>query len=382
MTAQLAVVGAAESSRIGTVPDLTSLQLTCDAAIAAVADSGIDASEIDGVASLGEPPITVAHALGITPTWLDGTVVGGTSPLFHVHHAAAAIRAGLCSVVLVTHGQSGRSGLAGETIAFRTGRSPEGQFEVPYGTGAAATKLSLGIARFLHVTGTTHEQLASVAVAQRMWAARNPRATHRDLITVDDVLASPLVAWPLHRLECCVVSDGGGALVLVSAERAAALDLAKPPVYLIGAGEASEGPMISAMRDVTSSDAFRRSGQRAFAEAGVRPADVQHLMVYDAFAHLPLYGLEDLGFVGRGEAGAFIEEGNTSPGGPLPLNTNGGGLSYAHTGMYGMFAIQESIRQMRGEAAAQVDGVELAVTLGVGGMFTAGCTLVWSRTPA
>jgi acetyl-CoA acetyltransferase len=374
---KVAVVGASETSRLGKVPDMTSLQLACEAAILAIRDSGIDKAEIDGIASLGEPPITVAHALGITPAWLDGTVVGGASPLFHVRHAAAAIEAGLCSVVLITHGQSGRSGLAGETTAFRTARAPEGQFEMPYGTAGPATKFSVGIARFLHETGTTHEQLASVAVAQRRWAALNPRAAQREPITVQDVLDSPLIAWPLHKLECCLVSDGGGALLLVSAERARALDLAKRPVYLLGAGEATEGPMVSAMADVTSSKAFRLSGQRAFGESGVRQADVDHLMIYDAFAHLPLYGLEDLGFVGRGEAGAFIEEGNTSPGGKLPLNTNGGGLSYAHTGMYGMFAIQESIRQVRGEAAAQVPDVELAVTHGVGGMFTAGATLVW-----
>lgn len=360
---------------------MTSLQLACDAAIAAIAGSGIDPSEIDGVASLGDPPITVAHALGITPTWLDGTVVGGASPLFHIHHAAAAIEAGLCSAVLVTHGQSGRSRMAGESIAFRTGIAPEGQFEVPYGTAGATTKLTLGVARFLHETGTTEEQLASVAVAQRQWAALTPRAMMRDPITVDDVLASPLVAWPLHRLECCLVTDGGGAVVIVSAERARSSGGRRPPVYLLGAGEASEGPMISAMEDLTTSKAFRMAGSRAFAEAGVGPSDVDHLMVYDAFAHIPLYGLEDLGFVGRGEAGAFVEAGHTAPGGTLPMNTNGGGLSYTHTGMYGMFAVQESLRQMRGEAAAQVGEPEIAVTHAIGGMFTAASTLVWGRQP-
>jgi acetyl-CoA acetyltransferase len=375
VSAAVAVVGAAESSRIGVVPDMSSLQLSCDAAIAAIRDSGIDPSEIDGVASLGEPPITVAHALGITPTWVDGTVVGGASPLFQLHHAAAAIAAGQCSAVLVTHGQSGRSRLAGETIAFRTAISPEGQFEVPYGTGGPPTKLTVGVARFLHQTGTTEEQLASVAVAQRRWAALNPRAMMREPITVDDVLASPLVAWPFHRLECCLVTDGGGALVIVSAERAAAFDLAQPPVYLRGAGEASEGPMISAMTDATSSKAFRLAGGRAFSEAQVGPSDVDHLMVYDAFAHIPLYGLEDLGFVGRGEAGAFVAEGNTAPGGRLPLNTNGGGLSYTHPGMYGMFAVIEAVRQLRGEAGErQQDGVEVALAHGNGAVLSSQAT--------
>src|SRR5205807_8440509 len=175
---------------------------------------------------------------------------------------------------------------------------------------------------------------------------------------------------------CCLVADGAGSLLLASAERAADIDLPNNPVYIVGTGESSETPMVSQMDDFTSSKAFRVSGQKAFAEAGVSHADVDHLMIYDAFAHLPIYGLEDLGFVGRGEAGAFIEGGNTQPGGRLPLNTNGGGLSYTHTGMYGMFAIQESVRQLRGTAPAQVEGVEISVAHGVGGMFSAAGTLV------
>jgi acetyl-CoA acetyltransferase len=230
--------------------------------------------------------------------------------------------------------------------------------------------------------GLTHEQLASVAVVQRQWASRNPRALMRDPITVEDVLASRLVAYPMHLLECCLVTDGGGALILTSAERAAAMDLPKPPVYVLGSGEAAESPLISMMEDFTTSKAFRVSSAKAFAEAGVAHADVDHLMIYDAFAHLPIYGLEDLGFVGRGEAGAFIAEGNTAPGGRLPLNTNGGGLSYTHTGMYGMFAIQESVRQLRGEAAAQVPDVKVSVAQGVGGMFMSAGTLVLGTAEA
>jgi hypothetical protein len=210
-----------------------------------------------------------------------------------------------------------------------------------------------------------------VAVVQRKWAAMNPRAMMRDPITVDDVLGSRMVAYPLHLLECCLVTDGGGALVLTTAERAQDLDLGRKPVYVLGSGESCETTMISQMEDLTTSKAFRTSGPRAFAEAGITPADVDHLMIYDAFAHNPIYGLEDLGFVGRGEAGEFIASGNTAPGGKLPLNTNGGGLSYTHTGMYGMFAVQESIRQLRGVAPAQVDGVRIAVVHGVGGMFAA-----------
>jgi acetyl-CoA acetyltransferase len=183
----------------------------------------------------------------------------------------------------------------------------------------------------------------------------------------------------MHLLECCLVTDGGGALIVTSAERAKAMDLPHPPVYLLGTGESCETPMVSQMEDFTTSKAFRVSGKKAFDEAGITHADVDHLMIYDAFAHLPIYGLEDLGFVGRGEAGAFISDGNTAPGGKLPLNTNGGGLSYTHTGMYGMFAIQESVRQLRGTAPAQVPDVEISVAHGVGGMFSAAGTLVLSN---
>jgi len=201
----------------------------------------------------------------------------------------------------------------------------------------------------------------------------------RDLITVDDVLASRLVAWPFHLLECCLVPDGGGALVVTSAERAA--DFPKPAVHVLGTGESMDAPMISQMADFTESKAFRLAGQAAFAEAGITTSDVSHLMVYDAFAHVPIYGLEALGFVGKGEAGAFIADGNTEPGGRLPLNTNGGGLSYTHTGMYGMFAITEAVRQIRGEAAAQVESPDISVVLGNGGSFATAGVLVLGRQP-
>ncbi len=250
------------------------------------------------------------------------------------------------------------------------------QFQTPYGVTGAPTMFPIGVVRYMKELGLTHEQLATVAVVQREWATMNPRAMMREPITVDDVLASPLVAYPMHRLECCLVTDGGGALLVTSAERARDLDLPHPPVYVAGTGEAVGPAMISQMDDYTTSRAFRDSGRAAFERAGIGPADVDHLMVYDAFAHLPIYGLEDLGFVGRGEAGAFIAAGNTAPGGRLPMNTNGGGLSYTHTGMYGMFAIQESVRQLRGSAPAQVPDVTVSVTHGVGGMFAAAATLV------
>jgi acetyl-CoA acetyltransferase len=242
-----------------------------------------------------------------------------------------------------------------------------------------ATTFTVTALRYMKETGLTHEQLASVPVAQRRWSSRNPRAAMRDLVTIEDVLASRLVAYPFHLLECCLVTDGGGALVVTSRERAEALGTRKPPVHVLGAGESAESPIISQMEDFTTSRSFRLSSQAAFADAKITHGDVDHLMIYDAFAHVPIYGLEDMGFVGRGEAGAFIEEGHTSPGGRLPMNTNGGGLSYTHTGMYGMFAMQESVRQLRGEAAAQVPDVEIGVVLGNGGMFMSAATLVLSN---
>ncbi|WP_336210050.1 thiolase C-terminal domain-containing protein [Nonomuraea sp. LPB2021202275-12-8] len=370
----IVIAGAAETDEVGRLPGHSTLGLHLEAARNALADAGMGKDDIDGIATVGTPgPIQVAHALGITPSWLDGTGVGGSSFLFHVRHAAAAIRAGLCRTVLITHGESGRSRVG----AGRFGLSADsmiGQFELPYGVMGPTTMFTLTALRYMKETGLTHEQLAEVAVAQRRWAHLNPRAMYRDLITVDDVLASRLVAYPFHLLECCLVTDGGGALIVTSQERSR-----RDPVHLLGSGEAMDSPMISQMEDFTTSKGFRLSGEAAFAEAGISHEDVDHVMVYDAFAHVPIYGLEDLGFVKRGEAGAFIAEGHTSPGGSLPLNTNGGGLSYTHTGMYGMFAIQEAVRQLRGEAAAQVPDVEVSVVLGNGGMFSSAATLVLSN---
>ncbi len=378
---KVAIVGAAETDTIGVVPDKSELDLHVEAACNALADAGIDRSAVDGVAAAGQSPVAVAHSLGITPSYVDFTALGGASFLLHVRHAAAAISAGLCQVILVTHGQSGRSRV-GASRRQPDPSSLQGQFEAPYGVMGAPTMFPIGVLRYMHQYGLTHEQLAMVPVVQRQWAQRNPRAMMRDPIGVEDVLASRLIAYPMHLLECCLVTDGGGALVIVSEDRARSMDLAKPPVYVLGTGEAAEAPMVSMMENFTSSKAFEVSGRLAFTEARISPAEVDHLMIYDAFAHLPIYGLEDLGFVGRGEAGAFIADGNTAPGGRLPLNTNGGGLSYTHTGMYGMFLILESVRQLRGEAAAQVPGVEVSVAQGVGGMFMSAGTLVLATAAA
>ncbi len=372
----VAVVGAAETTKMGKIPDVSVIGLHADAALNAMADAGLKPTDIDGVACAGISPVELAQYLGITPTYADGTSVGGCSFMLHVRHAAAAINEGLCTTVLITHGESGRSrvGVGG---FGRAASSLMGQFEMPYGVTSPPTMFTVPVLRYMKTYGVTEEDLANVAVIQREWAAKNPRASYRDPITVDDVLNSDMIAWPFRKLMCCLVTDGGGALILTSAERAK--DFPQKPVYVLGTGESVETPMVSQMEDFTTSKAFRVSGKKAFEEAGISHADVDHLMIYDAFAHLPLYGLEDLGFCKPGEAKHFINERNTAIGGKLPLNTNGGGLSYMHSGMYGMYALQESVRQMRGVAPAQVDGAKISVCHGVGGMFAASGTIIFSN---
>ncbi len=370
--AQIAIRGAAES-RIGAVPGVSEIELRVEAAHLALADAGLDLSDVDGITSATTSPIEVAHYMGITPKWYDGTSVGGCSFLVHVRHAAAAIAAGQCETVLVLHGESGRSHV-GRPPRSMGADSIARQFEAPYGVSAPFNTFTLPVLRFLKDRGMSTDALAEVVVAQSKWSEGNPRASRNKLVTIDDVKASPMIAYPFHKMECCVSTDGGGALVITSAARAE--DGPRPPVYLLGSGEASDSPIVSMMDDLTTSKGFRNSSKAAFEEAGITTGDVDHLMVYDAFAHLPLYGLGDLGFVAHEDAADFIAEGNTSPGGKLPMNTNGGGLRYTHSGMYGMFAIQESVRQLRNEAFRQVKDVELSVVQGVGGMFTAASTLV------
>ncbi len=214
------IAGAAETDAVGKLPDHSTLQLHIEAAVNAVADAGLTMRDIDGIATVNAPgPVQVAHALGITPRWMDGTGVGGTSFLLHVRHAAAAIRAGYATTVLITHGESGRSRV-GAAPWPRGASSMPGQFEAPYGTAGPTSTFTIPLLRYMKEYGLTHEQLAYVAVAQRRWAAQNPRAMFRDLITVEDVLASRLVAYPFHLLECCLVTDGGGALIVTAADRA------------------------------------------------------------------------------------------------------------------------------------------------------------------
>ena len=372
----VAVVGASETTKLGVVPDMSQIQLHADAALNAMKDAGLKPKDIDGIATAVETPQQLAQYLGITPTYVDGTSVGGCSFMIHVRHAAAAIQAGLAKTILITHGESGRSGI-GRPPRSIGADSLNGQFEQPFGPMGPPSLFPIPVLRYMKTYGTTHEQIAMVSVVQREWAALNPRSTYKDPITVADVLNSRMIAYPFRILQCCLVTDGGGALIMTSAERAK--DFPNKPVYILGTGESVETPMVSQMEDFNSSRAFRVAGPTAFQEAGITHKDVDHLMIYDAFAHLPLYGLEDLGFVGRGEAGAFIAERNTAIGAKLPMNTNGGGLSYMHSGMYGMYALQESVRQMRGIAPAQVPGAKISVCHGVGGMFAASGTIIFTN---
>jgi len=373
---KVAIIGAAETDTVGVIPEITQLGLHAQAARNAIRDAGIDKSQIDGLACAGESVVAVADYLDIQPQYIDGTSVGGSSFMIHVGHAVAALEAGYCNYVLITHGESGRSRVGRAGFGGGAATIP-GQFEAPYGILGPPNTFTVPVVAHMAKYGTTEEQIASVAVATRAWAAKNPRAMMRDPITVEDVLNSRLIAWPIHLLECCLVTDGGGALILTTADRAR--DFAKPPIYVLGTGEGAENMMISSMHDFTESRAFQKAADRAFRFAQIDRSDVDHLMLYDAFAHTPMYGLEALGFVKPGESGPWFAEGHSAPGGDLPINTNGGGLSYTHTGMYGMFALQESVRQLRGEAAAQVPDVKVSIAHGPAGFFAASGTVIMTN---
>jgi len=373
----IVVVGAAETE-LGALPDVSVLELHGRAGVAAVRDAGLDLGDVDGVATAGPLAMEVSHYLGVTPRWLDGTMAGGGSFMMLVRHAAAAIAAGAATTVLITHGESGRSRV-GVPRWVPNPNSLGGQFEQPFGSFAPYSSFTVPARAFLHERGMGPRDLAEVVVAQREWAIPNPKASRRRPTTVEDVLAAEMIADPFTKDMCCVVTDGGGALVLTTQERARDLASVDRLVHVLGSGESAEAPLVSQMEELGSFHAFRRASAEAFATAGLEHDDIDHLMCYDAFAHLPLYMLEDLGFVGRGESGKFIAEGHTRPGGQLPMNTNGGGLSYTHTGMYGMFAIQEAVRQLRGEATVQVPDVKVSFVQGVGMYFATAGSLILSN---
>ncbi|HJY79811.1 MAG TPA: acetyl-CoA acetyltransferase, partial [Candidatus Binatia bacterium] len=339
LSGKFAIVGVAESDEMGILPHKSALQLHAEAARNAVADAGLIKSDIDAVFSAGRMlAVETAEYLGIRPRYIDGTIVGGCSFIQHAQHAMAAINAGLCEVALVTHGESGRS-----RVGMPSFDAPKDsllwQFELPYGIAFPFTAYGFVATRHMHEYGTTHEQLAEVAVATRAWARLNPRANQRGPLTIEDVLKSPFISWPFHVLDCCLVTDAGGAYVLTSAERAR--DLKKKPVYILGTGEGSGHCWINQMPDFTAATSAQISGPQAFAMAGVNHKNIDVAMLYDAFTLTPIMALEDLGFCKKGEGGPFVSGQRTAPGGDFPMNTNGGGLSYTHTGMYGMFTIIE-----------------------------------------
>jgi acetyl-CoA acetyltransferase len=370
------IVGVDESDEIGVLPGKSQLTLHLEAITNAVRDAGLRVKDVDGIFTAGQhSPALLGEALGVTPRYVDGTTVGGCSFIIMVEHAVAALHHHLCDVAVVSHGESGRSGV-GVTRARDT--SLTGQYEIPYGFGAAPTNFCLITTRHMHEYGTTLELWAQGAVSPRAWAALNPKALRREPITVQDVLTSRPVVWPFNVLNICLVTDAGGAVVLTRADRAR--DCAKKPVYVRGTGEATEHVSLTQMKKLTFSEATRISGARAFAMAGVTHRDVDHIMLYDAFTSGPPLMLEALGFAKPGEGVTFFENGRSTPGGSLPINTNGGGLSYTHTGMYGIFPMLEATRQLRGECGArQVPNVNLSLVNGMGGMLSAAGTLVLSN---
>jgi acetyl-CoA acetyltransferase len=376
---QACVAGVGESDQIGIVPNKSTLQLQGEAALNALDDAGLRLADVDGLFTAGLRTTEVGEYLGIVPHYFDGTHVGGSSFIVHLGHAAAAIEAGLIEVALIVHGESGRS-RHGMPPSRDWPQSMHGQFEVPFGAGPAVAAYAMACARHMHVFGTTERHLAEVAVAARRWAQLNPRAFSRTPLTIEDVLASPMVSWPFKRLDCCLVTDAAGAVVVTSLERAR--DLRRSTVRVLGWSEAHDHAMISQMPDLTTGPG-RISGPRAFAMASVGPGEVDVAEVYDSFTYTVLTTLEDLGFCKKGEGGDFLSGGRIAPGGSLPLNTSGGGLSYTHPGMFGIFAIVEAVRQLRHEyqdqGVRQVPNARIGLVHGTGGVLSATGTVILAR---
>jgi acetyl-CoA acetyltransferase len=360
-------------------PELTELGVHAIAADRALADAGISWDDVDGYASAGFFPmhaVQLCEYFGLNPSYLDETNTGGSSFEVLVEHAAHAVDRGHAEVVLISYGSVQLSQMGRRLGTGGSGPPPVGPAAADAVWGNTLVgNYALAAARHQHDYGTTSEQLAEIAVTMRDHASVNPLAQYRDPITIDDVLSSRLVADPLHMLDCCVISDGGAACVVTSNERAR--DLRKPPAHILGAAHALTHHLnISQMPDINLT-AAAQSGPLALKRAGVSLADVDVLQVYDSFTITVLLTLEDLGFCGKGEGGAFVEGGRLRWDGPLPTNTDGGGLSSCHPGMRGMFLIVEAVRQLRGEGTArQVDNAEVALVHGTGGMLSTGATLL------
>jgi acetyl-CoA acetyltransferase len=370
-------------------PNLSSTMLEAQAFKRALDDAGVNKNDIDGLASAGYGgmhEVMLAEYLGVRPRWMESTSVGGSSFEFHTMHAYRAIQNGDAEMIAIIYGNNQLSAF-GRTLGTGGGGRGGGMqmplpmaYEFPTGLTLVGA-YAMAAQRHMHEYGTKPEQLASIAVQTREHASRNPNAMYRDLITVDDVLGSNLVADPLHKLDCCVISDGGCAIVLTTEDRAR--DMEHRPVFIRGAAGGSTHHSINAMADMTRT-AAAHSGPKAFAEAGITPSDVDMFAMYDSFSYTVLVVLEDLGFAPKGEGGAFVTDngGNLRLGGALPTNTDGGGLSATHPGMRGLFLLCEAARQLRGEAGdSQVAGAEIAVAHGSGGWLSTQGTVVLGTEP-
>ncbi|MEV0585408.1 acetyl-CoA acetyltransferase [Nonomuraea sp. NPDC050310] len=367
----VAIAGAAESD-LG-VTGRSIMELQTQAVTGALADAGLGLADVDGLATAGVSRFSatqVADYLGIRPSWSDSTFAGGSAFEMYVARAAQAIEAGQCTTVLISYGSDQRSARSRSLAGVLEPHTPEAEFEAPYGPLYPISYYAMAAQRYLHVHGAGREDLAEVAVAAREWALLNPRAYRHGAgpLTVEDVLASPMVSSPLTVADCCLVTDGGGAIVLTSLERAR--DLRRPPVVVLGYGEATTHTGMATADDLLRPGSIE-SGRRAFAMAGLRPRDVDVAQLYDSFTITVLLTLEALGFCGPGEAGDLVRSR------ALPYNTNGGGLSYCHPGMYGLLLLVEAVRQLRGECGPrQVAGAEIALAHGTGGIFSTHATVL------
>jgi acetyl-CoA acetyltransferase len=370
----VAVVGAAESDLGQVAPNTSPVDLMAQATLRALDDCGLKLSDVDGVLSAATQvrtaPMTLSEYLGIKPRFFDGTAIGGSSFMSHVAHAQLAIEHGLCEVAVIAYGSTQRS----VSRAAASPREPN-PYENPYRPFMPSSAYAMAASRHMHQYGTTREQLAEVAVAARKWALLNPKAWEKEPLTIEEVLKARMVSHPFTVRDCCLVVDGGGAIILTSAARAKTLK--KKPAYVLGVGESFSHANISSMADLTVSDAAI-SGPKAFKMAGLKPSDVQMLSLYDAFTITPILFLEDLGYCPKGEGGRFVSNGAIAPGGKLPVNTSGGGLSYCHPGMYGLLVMIEAIRQVRGECdKRQVKDCNVALAHGNGGVLSSQCTVIF-----
>lgn len=380
MNRDVAIVGVAESD-LG-VTGASILRLQTQATCAALADAGLTIRDVDGVCTNGLSRFSttqLAEYIGISPVWTDSTFAGGASYEIFVGRAAEAIRAGLCETVLITYGSIQRSARSRSLGGVVEPHTPAAWYEAPYGALDPVSLYAMAARRHMHEFGTTPEQLAEVAVAARAWALLNPKAFHHRSgpLTVEAVLASPTVSSPLHALDCCLVTDGGGAVVVTTLERARALR--HPVIRVLAYGEATTNMSMSQIPDLTSTGAVGAS-RRAFDMAGLAPEDIDVVQLYDSFTITVLLTLEALGLCPRGESGPFVAGGRLGPGGDRPINTSGGGLSYCHPGMFGIFLVIEAVRQLRGEAGArQLPRARTALCHGTGGILSTHATVILGR---